>query len=332
MRDPYSVLGLPHGADLATVKARYRELALLHHPDKQHGVSAEERERKTELFKEMTVAYQVILEGGGGRGAGAARWTDANGAPMDADGHWSRVWERVERMFQQKEIWSFMGDVLKDVATKYRTARAEATPHVFDLTVGLRDIYENRAKKLRLFLKDLTEPVVVRAYCGSYPEYRTTYVCAAGAADGTGAAEYDIRIRLHAREDPTLPYTIDTLFGTKDLYTEIAVSWAETITGTTRQLPYLSGGTVDVVVPPFWRGGPIVLKGYGATGHASESMYVSVLVDGPTADAWQRFAAADAEAANGLLAGLARLSAFETPPAADENPSGDEAPADPKTT
>jgi len=316
MRDPYAVLGLPHGADLAAVKARYRELALRHHPDKLYGMSEEDKAKNTELFKEITVAYQIILEGGGG-GAG---W---GGIGADADGHWSRVWERVEKMFQRKEIWSFMGDVLKDVASKYRTAQAEAVPHAFDLTVGLRDVYENRPKKLRLFLKGLDDPVIVRAYCGSYPEYRTTYT--------SFDAEYDIRVRLHVREDDAWPYTIDTLFGTKDLYTEVTISWAEAITGVTRELPYLSGGTVAVVVPPFWTEdgrGPIVLKGLGATGHSSEAMYVSVRVRGPTEAAWRTYRAANKggeadKAGDGLLKELARLSAFEMPEASHENPGGD---------
>ena len=310
MRDPYAVLGLPHGADLVAVKARYRELALRHHPDKLYGLSDEDKAKNTELFKEITVAYQIILEGGGGRG-GDGTWANA-------DGHWSSVWERVEKMFQQKEIWSFMGDVLKDVASKYRTAQAEAVPHVFDLTVGLRDVYENKPKKLRLFLKGLDDPVIVRAYCGSYPEYRTTYA--------SFDAEYDIRVRLRVREEDTWPYTIDTLFGTKDLYTEVTISWAEAITGVTRELPYLSGGTVAVVVPPFWTEdgrGPIVLRGFGATGHSSEAMYVSVRVRGPTEEAWRAFTESGEGDNAQFLKDLARLSAFEIPSASHENPGED---------
>ena len=337
MRDPYAVLGLPHAADMAAVKARYHELARRHHPDKLHGSSDDERKRNEDLFKEITVAYQVILEGGGGRGFAAGRWTDANGAPVDADGHWQEVWQRVERMFQSQDVWMFMGTVLADVAVKYREARdarearearedaapaaapagsgaagpgaagaptAKGTPHVFDLTVSLEDIYLNKPRKVRLFLKGRPDPVVLRVYCGSYPEYRTIYSAGEGA-------EYDICVLLHASESERWPYQIDALFGTKDLYTEIAVNWAEYVTGTERELPYMSGGVARVVVPPFSAcGSPIVLKGMGATGRDDENMYVSVRVEPPSAEGW---AATGAEDRERLLEALARLYAPDAP-------------------
>jgi len=353
MRDPYAVLGLPHAADMAAVKARYHELARRHHPDKLHGSSDDERKRNEDLFKEITVAYQVILEGGGGRGFAAGRWTDANGATMDADGHWQEVWQRVERMFQSQDVWMFMGTVLSDVAVKFREARqvrdaresaakswyadvvakdreaaaapgggggsggaptATRAPHVFDLTVTLEDIYLNRARKVRLFLKGRPDPVVLRVYCGSYPEYRTVYSAGEGA-------EYDICVLLHAREDDRWPYQIDALFSTKDLYTEIGVNWAEYVTGTERELPYMSGGVARVVVPPFSAcGSPIVLKGMGATGRDDESMYVSVRVKPPSAEAWAALGAEDRAL---LLEALARLGG--PPSEAGGPPSGPDA-------
>lgn len=333
-RDPYAVLGLPHAADLAAVKARYRELARRHHPDKLHAAGEDERRRSEELFKDITVAYQVILEGGGGRGAAAGRWTDADGAPMDADGHWSDVWQRVERMFQSQDVWAFMGTVLQDVAVKYREARDAreareaareardprdaAGPRAFDLTVGLEDIYLNKPRKVRLFLKGHAEPVVLRVYCGSYPEFRTVWR-PDGGADADGEA-HEICVRLHAREEARWPYQIDALFGTKDLYAEIAVGWHEYVTGAVRELPHMSGRVARVVVPPFHAvGSPIVLPGFGATGRDDESLYVSVRVAPPTAEAWAAFGDDAARAA--LSDALARLA--EAPPAPRETTQPD---------
>ena len=344
MRDPYAVLGLPHAADMAAVKARYHELARRHHPDKLHGATEEERRRNEDLFKEVTVAYQVIMEGGGGRGAAA-----------DADGHWQEVWQRVERMFQSQDVWMFMGTVLKDVAVKYREAREErdareaaaaswyanvsaksrearkapeaaAAPrgahgsggsgaHVFDLTVSLEDIYLNRPRKVRLFLKGRADPVVLRVYCGSYPEYRTIW----SPADGIG--EYEICVLLHAREEDRWPYQIDELFGTKDLYAEIGVTWAEHVTGVVRELPYMSGGVARVAVPPFHAcGTPIVLKGMGATGRADENMYVSVRSEPPSAEAWAALGEADRARLLEALAGLYAHSDAPEAPARKDAP------------
>ena len=35
--DPYAVLGLPHSASLEDVKKRYKQLAMIYHPDKEGG-------------------------------------------------------------------------------------------------------------------------------------------------------------------------------------------------------------------------------------------------------------------------------------------------------
>jgi len=53
--DYYTILGLPQSANQLEIKAAYRSLAKLHHPDK-HGGSAE----KEKLFKEINEAYSVL--------------------------------------------------------------------------------------------------------------------------------------------------------------------------------------------------------------------------------------------------------------------------------
>jgi hypothetical protein len=54
MRDPYVVLGLRHGAVLTEVKASYRRLAKIYHPDLAGG--------STEKFQELSDAYEVLLK------------------------------------------------------------------------------------------------------------------------------------------------------------------------------------------------------------------------------------------------------------------------------
>jgi molecular chaperone DnaJ len=55
MKDYYSVLGVDKNADAATIKKKYRELALTYHPDKNNGdPKAEAR------FKEIAEAYDIL--------------------------------------------------------------------------------------------------------------------------------------------------------------------------------------------------------------------------------------------------------------------------------
>ncbi len=56
-RDYYEVLGVPRGADEATLKSAYRKLAHQYHPDKNQGDGAAE-----EKFKELTEAYAVLSD------------------------------------------------------------------------------------------------------------------------------------------------------------------------------------------------------------------------------------------------------------------------------
>jgi len=54
-KNPYDVLGVPHGASVEDVKKAYKRLAHKHHPDKNAG--SKEAEEK---FKEITGAYESI--------------------------------------------------------------------------------------------------------------------------------------------------------------------------------------------------------------------------------------------------------------------------------
>lgn len=49
--DPYAVLGVQRGADLAEIKAAYRRLMLQHHPDKGGDV---------EVAKRINRAYELL--------------------------------------------------------------------------------------------------------------------------------------------------------------------------------------------------------------------------------------------------------------------------------
>jgi len=51
--DPYLVLGLPKDAVLSELKASYRKLAKIHHPDLPTG--------SVDKFRELTAAYEALL-------------------------------------------------------------------------------------------------------------------------------------------------------------------------------------------------------------------------------------------------------------------------------
>ncbi len=58
-RDYYEILGLKKNATLEEIKKVYRELALLHHPDR---VPADKKKEAEERFKEISEAYAVLSD------------------------------------------------------------------------------------------------------------------------------------------------------------------------------------------------------------------------------------------------------------------------------
>ena len=60
MRDPYEVLGVPHGATDEEIKKAYRKLSRQYHPDS--NVNSAHPEIAEEKFKEVQQAYTQIMK------------------------------------------------------------------------------------------------------------------------------------------------------------------------------------------------------------------------------------------------------------------------------
>ena len=61
MRDPYEVLGVPHGASDEEVKKAYRRLSRKYHPDA--NINNPNKDAAEEKFKEVQQAYKSIMDG-----------------------------------------------------------------------------------------------------------------------------------------------------------------------------------------------------------------------------------------------------------------------------
>lgn len=62
MKDPYEVLGVPHGASEDEIKKAYRELARKYHPDNYANNPLADLAQ--EKMKEINEAYDVLMKGG----------------------------------------------------------------------------------------------------------------------------------------------------------------------------------------------------------------------------------------------------------------------------
>lgn len=66
MKDPYEVLGVPHGASEDEIKKAYRELARKYHPDNYANNPLADLAQ--EKMKEINEAYETLTRGGGSTG------------------------------------------------------------------------------------------------------------------------------------------------------------------------------------------------------------------------------------------------------------------------
>jgi curved DNA-binding protein CbpA len=57
----YEILGLAQNAPLPVIKAAYKALVLIYHPDKTLGLGASERAEKATIFREVQEAYDVLV-------------------------------------------------------------------------------------------------------------------------------------------------------------------------------------------------------------------------------------------------------------------------------
>jgi DnaJ-class molecular chaperone len=247
--NPYNVLGLPQTATKEEIKQRYKTLARQNHPDKLQDVLPEERKEREEYFKNVTVAYHVLMD---------QQSCDTN-YPKSPE-YWKDIWAKMEEFVNKKNVWgSFV-----DVASKYIRRKK----HKIKVPVTLEEIYANKQKKIQLFLQGVIEPVHKVVSCGHYPSMQFEYE----SADG-GFHIVDI---VFVENDH--PYF--TMDENGNLSVSIAINLVEYIHGTSKSLPFLDGNQISLEIQPFSdiHDVPITLQGYGIT--KNEDLYVYVCLQG----------------------------------------------------
>lgn len=212
--NPYEVLGVPKNATKRTIRSRYKEIALANHPDKLHGLSPTEKAEKEEYFKNVTVAYRILISHEG----------PSHDENID---YWRDIWNKVAA----QNVW----DTFVDVATKYIKRKV----HNVTLPVTLEEVWNKVGKKVQFFLKDVKEPVKTIIDCGKYPFAEFEYE----AADGS---YHNVRVTMKYKEHQL--YMIDD-DGSLSAFVYIGLN--DHVHGTVLQLPFLDGTTITITIPAF---------------------------------------------------------------------------------
>lgn len=278
-RNPYDVLGVPHGSSFSTVRAQYFRLARQHHPDKLSHVTEEERQKHEEIFKEISAAYDTLERRQAGGEAVGAEERD-----------WRKVWSKVESLFQQPEVWDCVQRVFKDTVVDAMAQRAEQKKkerliHTVYMDVTLGEMHSRKVKKVQLFLQGINEPVVTRVCCADYPDARIQAVLEDGET-------HTIHVHMNLKEHAI--YRFDDLLGKWDLYTQVSITWVEYLTGKEVTLPSLDnreGGIVAHVPVCPRMDVPLVVEGAGVAGKGD--LYISLQWSLPSRECWEQLSAND---------------------------------------
>ncbi len=94
MKDPYEVLGVPHGASEETIKKAYRDLARKYHPDNYANNPLADLAQ--EKMKEINEAYDTLMKGGATASSSGAGSSGSYGG--------SGVFGEVRRLIQMGNL------------------------------------------------------------------------------------------------------------------------------------------------------------------------------------------------------------------------------------
>jgi len=236
--DPYEILGLKYPSTKEEIKARYIELARKHHPDKLAHLPLEERQAHEDLFKKINVAYELLKN---------QEFTNSSHT------EWKGMWSYMEQFMSDPELFRNMGPLLKkvvDTAREYK--KQKGSEHFIKVEVTLEEIHQRKDKKLRLFLKNIIEPVFIYIDCSRYPTHLYTHITPNGQT-------LFIHIEYVVKEHSI--YCVD-LFENNDLMVEVELSLLDYFRGTTRELLYLDNTTLHIDIP-MWSNNIITLPNKG---------------------------------------------------------------------
>ncbi len=240
MRDPYEVLGVSKGADIAEVKKAFRRLARDHHPDLHPGdKKAEDR------FKEISTAYEFLDEPDRKKKYDASE-IDASGAP------------KMERQFYRDFAEAGQGDRYTESTWSFRDMGG--TEDIFaNLFRGMRrdqrkargtDVQQRVSVDFLDAINGAQRPVVL------HDGRRITVTIPPGSRDGqvlrlkgqgmpspTDGPPGDLFIELSVRPHPTFAREGD------DIVAELPVTLPEAVLGGKVAVPTVDG-SVNLTVPP----------------------------------------------------------------------------------
>ncbi len=257
-KDFYATLGVPKGADDATIKKAYRKLARKLHPDANPGDAKSEAK-----FKDVGEAYAVLSDpenrkqydairamGGGARfqpgSAGGAGFEDAFSGMFGRGGRGARGSGQVPPGFEDL-LGNLFGGGGYSMGPQPGVDLAAATEVTF------RQAAEGATIRLSVNGRTVNTKIPVGVRDG-----QKIRIKGKGQASPNGGPAGDLVLTVHVSPHPV--FTADG----SNLRVRVPVTFYEAALGTQLDVPTLDGGTVRVKVPAGTASGKTLrVKGHG---------------------------------------------------------------------
>lgn len=225
-RDYYSVLEIPRKSPISDVKAAFKRLALLHHPDKSTGDPA--------AFQRIHEAYQIL-----------------------SDENKKAVYDATLDLEEAPDLLGTLLDIFRKQFEAARTRRSPAPPAppphpqkegkkvkkiTAKLEVSLDEVYRGEVKKVvfRLMRQEVWTKV---PFYISLVEGRGVYTFE-GQGDELYGEKGDVQVEVRIREHERVK--VDKILCDHDLYIEETMSLYEYYYGIDRDVGFLDGKSFHV--------------------------------------------------------------------------------------
>lgn len=218
--NPYEILNINNNATTEEIKKAYRKIALKSHPDKLNNIiDPEERKNKIKEFTDATNAYNQLLDGG--------EFQEYN---YD---DWEKTFDKI---INSKLFKDFISNLMKP--------SVKVITHTFNLEITYSEYFSKNKKKIRIFLKDIEEPIFIELDCKKYPKAVITHI-------DDNDNEHEIILIMTIISNNKNYYHIQNKDNTVDIIHDMIISTAEYLTGNIREHVYLNKDILIIKVEQF---------------------------------------------------------------------------------
>ena len=237
--NPYTILNIPLTSSIDDVKKAYKVIALKSHPDKLNGITdINEKNKKIKEFMDATNAYNTIMNN---NGMNFNSFDDFDGFD-DIDVNYDD-WVETFNNITQSKLFNEMVNIFKKFKSKVKK-------HSINVDIKYSDYFSLNKKKLRIFLKNVNEPVYINLDCKKYPIHIINYY-------DDNDDEHEITINMIFINDITINngyYHIcndDNDKNKIDIHYDMLIDTIDYMIGDTKQLLFLNKEVLEIEITPF---------------------------------------------------------------------------------